>query len=305
MIASVSFVLTGNLFCNFPHAGEISNFWRHNVKRDILNMSCDCWFPCCSVYWSLVKAWKIVWESHIIDSSSITQSDALLIWRCDVTTTNSIQYGGALVVNIFVFEFRVQLQHCTYQRKTLPFALIEVITFICKKFPFKSIVHTHLYVSVFNQILVVAAIEDMDFIKWHVIFKSLCRNPSGFTDRFFDFALGEKCCDFLAHSWYLFKYFLNISTLTSSCDDEHLNCIIFCICSNSSFYCLPVTIVKRLPLWCGVCQDLCNIALHLNSKVSIWSQVTSSAIILYTPVRILFKLFLLLIIAVFRLLNWS
>ena len=101
----------------------------------------------------------------------------------------------------------------------------------------------------------------------------------------------------------IFKY---IYTYTSSCDDENLNrLIIFCIFSNSSFYCLPVTIVRRLPLWCGVCQDLCNIALHLNSKVSIWSQVTSSAIILYTPVRILFKLFLLLIIAVFRLLNWS
>ena len=56
-----------------------------------------------------------------------------LVWRCDVTTPNSIQDGGALVVNIFVFDLRVQLQHCTYQRKTLLFALIKVSTFICKR----------------------------------------------------------------------------------------------------------------------------------------------------------------------------
>ena len=46
--------------------------------------------------------------------------------RCDVTTSNSIQDGGALVVNILVFDLRVQLQHCTYQRKTLLSALIKV-----------------------------------------------------------------------------------------------------------------------------------------------------------------------------------
>ena len=50
-----------------------------------------------------------------------------------VTTSNSIQDGGALVVNILVFDLRVQLQHCTYQRKTLLFALIKVSTFICKR----------------------------------------------------------------------------------------------------------------------------------------------------------------------------
>ena len=44
-----------------------------------------------------------------------------------------IQDGGALVVNIVVFDLRVELQHCTYQRKTLLFALIKVITFICKR----------------------------------------------------------------------------------------------------------------------------------------------------------------------------
>ena len=55
------------------------------------------------------------------------------VWRCDVTTSNSIQDGGALVVNILVFDLRVQLQYCTYQRKTLLFALIKVSTFICKR----------------------------------------------------------------------------------------------------------------------------------------------------------------------------
>ena len=33
---------------------------------------------------------------------------------------------------MLVFDLRVQLQHCTYQRKTLLFALIKVNTFICK-----------------------------------------------------------------------------------------------------------------------------------------------------------------------------
>ena len=55
------------------------------------------------------------------------------VWWCDVTTSNSIQDGGALVVNILVFHLRMQLQHCTYQRKTLLFALIKVSTFICKR----------------------------------------------------------------------------------------------------------------------------------------------------------------------------
>ena len=107
--------------------------WRHTVKYHILNMVCDCWFPCFCVYWSLVKARKIVWESHVIDWSSITQSEALWVWRCDVTTSNSIQDSGALVVNILVFDLCVQLQHCTYQRKTLLFALIKVSTFICER----------------------------------------------------------------------------------------------------------------------------------------------------------------------------
>ena len=109
-------------------------YWIEFDGNHILNMVCDCWFPCSCVYWSLVKARKIVWESQVIDSSSITQSEALWVWRCDVTTSNSIQDGGTLVVNILVFDLCVQLQHCTYQRKTLLFStLIKVSTFICKR----------------------------------------------------------------------------------------------------------------------------------------------------------------------------
>ena len=37
---------------------EFDVFMSHNVKRDILNMACDCWFSCSCVYWSLVKARK-------------------------------------------------------------------------------------------------------------------------------------------------------------------------------------------------------------------------------------------------------
>ena len=35
--------------------------------------------------------------------------------------------------HILVFDLRVQLRHCTYQRKTLLFALIKISTFICKR----------------------------------------------------------------------------------------------------------------------------------------------------------------------------
>ena len=115
------------------HLGFSLMLWRHTVKHDILNMVCDCWFPCYCVYWCLVKARKIVWKPQVIDSSSITQPEAIWVWRCDVTTSHWIQDGGALVVNILVFDLRVQLQHCTYQRKTLLFALIKVSTFICKR----------------------------------------------------------------------------------------------------------------------------------------------------------------------------
>ena len=74
------------------HLGLSLTLWRHTVKHDILIMVCDCQFPCSCVYWSLVKARKIVWQSQVIDSSSIAQLEC------------------------------VQIQHCTYQRKTLLFA---------------------------------------------------------------------------------------------------------------------------------------------------------------------------------------
>ena len=115
------------------HLGLSLTLWRHTIKRDMLNMTCDCWFPCSWVYWSLVKARKIVGESQVIDASSITQSEALWVWRCNVTTSNSIQDGGALVVNILVFDLRMPVQHYTYQGETLLFSLIKVNTFICKR----------------------------------------------------------------------------------------------------------------------------------------------------------------------------
>ena len=67
--------------------------------------------------WLVEHAWLVIAEQYCFD----------------VTTSNSIQDGGALVVNILVFDLRVQLQHCAYERKTLLFALIKVITFICKR----------------------------------------------------------------------------------------------------------------------------------------------------------------------------
>ena len=105
----------------------------HRQTR-ILNMACDCWFACSCVYWSLLKDRKMVRESQVIDSSSITQLESLWVWRCDVTMSNSIQDGSALVVNILVFD-----QHCTYRalqvsKKNITFCFNqEVSTFICKR----------------------------------------------------------------------------------------------------------------------------------------------------------------------------
>ena len=41
MIASVSFVLTGNLICNFPQTGEISNFPLINMHKQTSNSQKD------------------------------------------------------------------------------------------------------------------------------------------------------------------------------------------------------------------------------------------------------------------------
>ena len=67
----------------------------------ILNMTCDCCFPCSCVYWSLVKARKIVWVSHVIDSSSITQSEALWVCKREIlgcsSPLNATSYPGSLL----------------------------------------------------------------------------------------------------------------------------------------------------------------------------------------------------------------
>ena len=68
------------------HFGLSLTLWRHNVKRVILNMTCDCWCSC--IYSSLVKTRKNIWESHVIYSSCITQSETLALslrlWRHNV-----------------------------------------------------------------------------------------------------------------------------------------------------------------------------------------------------------------------------
>ena len=115
------------------HLGLSLTLWRHTVRHNILNMACDCRYPCSCVYWSLIKSRKIVSEFQVIDSSSITQSEALWVWRCHVTTSKLIQDGATLIFNILVFQLHVQLQHCTYQRKTFLFALIKVSTFIWRR----------------------------------------------------------------------------------------------------------------------------------------------------------------------------
>ena len=83
------------------HLGLSLTLWRHTVKHDILNTTCDCWFPRSCVYWSLVKTRKIIWESHVIDSSSIAQSEALWVWRCEFwlgdyapSVNNQLSYHG-------------------------------------------------------------------------------------------------------------------------------------------------------------------------------------------------------------------
>ena len=111
------------------HVALSLTLWRHTIKRDILNTACHCRFPCSCVYWSFVKARKIVRESEVSDSSSITQSETLWLDGGALVVQDDV----ALAVNILVFDLRVQLQHCTYQRKTLLFALIKVNTFICKR----------------------------------------------------------------------------------------------------------------------------------------------------------------------------
>ena len=96
------------------------------------------------------------------------------VWRCDVTPSYSIQDGGALVVNILVFDLRVQLQHCAYQRKTLLFALIKVSTFICKRgnfrlqFPFKILTFSLLKIDIFAWSQQLCGVHSRwEYTDWH------------------------------------------------------------------------------------------------------------------------------------------
>ena len=121
---------------------------------DILNMACDCWFPCSCVYISFLKARKIV--------------------------------------NILVFDLRVQLQHRTYQRKTLLFALIKVSTFICKReisgfsSPLKIIMWSYFY--------------PFSLIKVHAIFRQLL---SLLDELWFSFVLLQTTLDFVQWAKFL------------------------------------------------------------------------------------------------------
>ena len=72
--------------------------------------------------------WKSTIASHIQDVAF----DGVTSQRQTQSKISIFCLVDALVVNILVFDVRVQLQHCTYI-KTLLFALIKVSTFICKR----------------------------------------------------------------------------------------------------------------------------------------------------------------------------
>ena len=117
------------------HLGLSLTLWRHNVKLKVLP-TVQCYLN--RLHETLERFFWLLQEINKRRNMEINNHKSYSrcrVWRCDVTTSNSIQDGGALhvVVNILVFDLRVQLQHCTYQRKTLLFALIKVSTFICKR----------------------------------------------------------------------------------------------------------------------------------------------------------------------------
>ena len=105
------------------HLGLSLTLWRHNVKRNILNMVCDCWFPCSCVYWSLVKARKI--------RESLKQSIQVALHSRKHFKLNprwrrpSRQYFG--------FRSSRAATALHVSEKTLLFALIKVSNFICKR----------------------------------------------------------------------------------------------------------------------------------------------------------------------------
>ena len=72
-------------------------------------------------------------EFDVVTSQRQTQSASDCVMLLESITWDSQAIFLALVVNILVFDLRVQLQHCTYQRKTFLFALIKVSTFICNR----------------------------------------------------------------------------------------------------------------------------------------------------------------------------
>ena len=115
------------------HLGLSLTLWRHNVKLKVL---LTVWCYLNRLLETLERFFWLLQEINKRRNMEINNHKSYSrcrVWRCDVTMSNSIQDGGALVVNIWVFDLRVQLQHCTYQRKTLLFALIKVSTFICKR----------------------------------------------------------------------------------------------------------------------------------------------------------------------------
>ena len=106
---------------------------RHNVKLKVLP---TVWCYLNRLLETLKRCFGLLQEINKRRNMEINNDkpySRCRVWRCDVTTTNSIQDGGALVVNILVFDLRVQLQHCTHRGKTILFALIKVNTFICKR----------------------------------------------------------------------------------------------------------------------------------------------------------------------------
>ena len=148
--------------CNAVAAREDRKpkYWRLGLRH--LGLSLTLWRQAQSASDCVMLLESITWDSN--DFSILQEINkrrnmeinnhkpysTCRVWRCDVTTSNSIQDGGALVDNILVFDLRVQLQHCRYQRKTLLFALIKVSTFICKWSPLSfsvTLVGSHFHVS--------------------------------------------------------------------------------------------------------------------------------------------------------------
>ena len=63
-----------------------------------------------------------------------TMKSRCCVWRCDVTMSNSIQDGGALVVKIYWFSiFACSYSIARIKEKHYFFALIKVSTFTCKR----------------------------------------------------------------------------------------------------------------------------------------------------------------------------